>query len=213
MSKKLVVILTKFPEICKVKTRLAKDIWFEKATYIQSEFIKKLIEINYIKNNLYDLIFCLNPSNKTNDFSSLFNISTNDIFSVEWNDLWIIMSNIFDYWLIDYDEVVLVGSDIPKLNFEDFRLAFDMLNHKDVALWPTFDWWYYLIWMKTCNKELFQNIIYSTETVLDETIEKCKINNLTFSLLEKKNDIDTYNDLLEESKKENDWFYKNLLNE
>ena len=65
--------------------------------------------------------------------------------------------------------------------------------------------------MKGDNTILFKDIIYSTETVLEETIEKCINNNLTFWLLEKKLDIDTYEDLIIATNNDKSGFYSKLI--
>jgi hypothetical protein len=38
--------------------------------------------------------------------------------------------------------------------------------------------------MKKLNEQIFRDIVYSTETVLEEEIQKCKENDLSFEILE-----------------------------
>jgi glycosyltransferase A (GT-A) superfamily protein (DUF2064 family) len=56
--------------------------------------------------------------------------------------------------------------------------------------------------MKQLHKDIFQDIVYSTETVLEETCVKCRESGLRYTLLKAKMDIDTYEDLAEEAKKD-----------
>jgi len=212
MKSKVIVFLTKYPEIWKVKTRLGKIIWNEKAAEIQKKFINKFLNHNYfIKNKIYDVKLCLQPFEKTDTFSLEFWVNKSDIFSVSSWELWIVMSDIFKYWLNKYREVILIGSDIPCILDNDFNKWFNLLKSNDIVIWPTYDWWYYLIWMKKHNTFLFENIIYSTKTVFDETILKAKNKNLSFGILDKKQDVDTYNDLIKVVKDDKSWFFDEIL--
>lgn len=212
MKSKLVIVLAKFPEAWKVKTRLAKTIWFKKASDIQKLFIDEILKNNYFKhNNDYDINICISPSEQNTNFIKLFWVESHSIFSVDKWELWNVMSDIFKYWLTKYEEVILVGSDIPQINCIDFLEWFKVLKDNDIVLWPTFDWGYFLIWMKNNNTILFKDIVYSTETVLNETIKKCINNNLTYWLLEKKLDIDTYEDLILATKNDKSGFYSKLI--
>lgn len=210
---KLVIVLTKYPEAWKVKTRLAKDIWFDKSAKIQELFIENILKNNYFKeNSKYNFKIYLKEKEKTQDFIKIFWIKKDDIFSPEWENLWEVMNSIFEKSLVKYEEVILIWSDIPLIKSEDFLKAFEILKEKDFVLWPALDWWYYLIWMKNLNSYLFEDIIFSTNTVLDETIFKIQNNWGSFGLLKQKRDIDELNDIIEEEKIDKTWFFENIVN-
>lgn len=211
--KKLVVVLTKYPESWKVKTRLAKDIWFKKSAKVQKLFIKNILNNNYFKqSNSYDFKICLKESEKINDFVKDFWVKKYDIFSPDWEDLWKVMISIFEKSLLKYEEVILIWSDIPLLNKDNFLNAFDVLANNDFVLWPALDWGYYLIWMKKLKSYIFENIVFSTIKVLNETIKKIQKQWDSFVLLEQKRDIDELDDLIEESKVDQTWFFKTIIN-
>jgi hypothetical protein len=46
---------------------------------------------------------------------------------------------------------------------------------------------------------------------LEEEIQKCKENDLSFEILEWKMDIDTLDDLKKEASIDESWFYKNII--
>jgi glycosyltransferase A (GT-A) superfamily protein (DUF2064 family) len=69
------------------------------------------------------------------------------------------------------------------------------LEEKNVVLGPSEDGGYYLIGMNGFHPELLQEIEWSTEKVLEQTIEKCKKYKKTFALLPTLNDIDNEEDL------------------
>lgn len=210
MQKNLLIFLTKFPEEGKVKTRLWKSIWAKKASDIQALFIKKILKNNYSNKN-YDFKVWLKWKENIKLFSSYFWLDKNNIFSQLWEGLGDIMDNAIKYWLKDYKRVIIIGSDIPLLDQRDFKHWFDILRERDTVIWKANDWWYYLIWMKKNNKDLFKDIVYSTNTVFDETIEKISNNNLTYLLLDEKIDIDTLDDLILASKQDKTWFLTEIL--
>ncbi|MBL7056126.1 TIGR04282 family arsenosugar biosynthesis glycosyltransferase [Candidatus Woesearchaeota archaeon] len=188
--KEIIVVFAKYPEEGKVKTRLGKEIGMEKAANIY----KKLLE-NTIKNTSskdYDVALCFSPKNKEKEFEELLNIKIMNPQSK--GNLGARMKDCFEHFLKDYQKVIIIGSDLPDMNQEIIKESFEILETKDVALGPSTDGGYYLIGMKHLN-ELFSNIEWSTNTVLKETINKIKKNNLTFTLLKELKDIDKKKDL------------------
>jgi len=68
------------------------------------------------------------------------------------------------------------------------------LKNTDVILGPSDDGGYYLIGMKKPNDYLFQNMTWSIDTVLSETIQRISRNSETYHLLKTLPDIDTADD-------------------
>ena len=104
------------------------------------------------------------------------------------------MYNALEEVLTSHSEVVLIGSDCPYLKADIIVSAFDVLTHKDVVLGPAIDGGYYLIGMKKNHRFLFDNITWSTSSVLDQTINILHQHNVTYGLLEPLSDIDTQKD-------------------
>ncbi len=71
-----------------------------------------------------------------------------------------------------YGRVVLFGSDIPGLNDKVMGRALELLKDKDLVLGPAGDGGYYLIGMKSPHPELFADVEWSTDKVLDQTLER-----------------------------------------
>lgn len=63
-----------------------------------------------------------------------------------------------------------------------------------MILGPSDDGGYYLIGMKENNDFLFNNMTWSVDTVLSETIQRINMNNKTYHLLKTLTDIDTAED-------------------
>ena len=80
--------------------------------------------------------------------------------------------------------MVLIGSDCPNITPEIINDAFESLTHSDVVLGPTFDGGYYLVGMAKKFHDIFSDITYSTESVLEETLSLAKRNNISCHCLD-----------------------------
>jgi rSAM/selenodomain-associated transferase 1 len=93
-----------------------------------------------------------------------------------------------------YHNIVIVGGDIPMLGANTIAKAFDCLRASDVVLGPTPDGGYYLIGMKHARRDLFTGIPWSTNRVYEDTLEKMRRLELSFSELDAMDDLDTFED-------------------
>ena len=94
-----------------------------------------------------------------------------------------------------YSPVVLIGTDIPTLQPETIFQAGKELQHTDLCLGPSRDGGYYLVGINRPDERIFQNIEWSTSSVLDRTRRNAKASGLSVALLEEYSDIDTFADL------------------
>lgn len=97
---------------------------------------------------------------------------------------------------IDPAPVIFFGSDTPDLEAKHIEAAVKALRDHDVTVGPAEDGGYYLIGMRQSFPSLFKNIPWSTETVLEETLDKIYQNDLSVRLLETLSDCDRPDDLL-----------------
>ncbi len=77
-----------------------------------------------------------------------------------------------DLFAAGYQRAVLIGSDLPDLPLKEIRLAFELLQDVDVVYGPARDGGYYLVGEATHCPDLFRNIPWSTEVVLEESLRK-----------------------------------------
>lgn len=87
--------------------------------------------------------------------------------------------------------VCAVGMDSPGLPAERFREARDALGAADVVLGPAEDGGYYLIGLAAWRPELFQDIPWSTDRTLSETLRRAETLGLKVALLPPYFDVDT----------------------
>lgn len=94
-----------------------------------------------------------------------------------------------------YRRVVLIGSDLPHLPAQTFRLGFESLRQgAEVVLGPSADGGYYLIGLTRPQPQLF-DLPMSTPEVLRQTLERVERLSLRLALLPGNFDIDTAADL------------------
>ena len=112
------------------------------------------------------------------------------------------MQSAFEQKFIDgYEKIILIGSDIPHITNEIIQTSFDKLDSNDCVLGPSEDGGYYLIGFNksTFSPEVFRNIDWSTDKVLEQTSQKLNTKSIYFH--QELNDIDNLDDLKD--------FYKN----
>jgi len=90
--------------------------------------------------------------------------------------------------------VVLIGTDIPELKTRHLRQAFDALADKDLAIGPSTDGGYWLMGLRRFA-DLFQDVPWGTEKVLDQTVSLARAKGLKACRLSPLMDMDTVEDL------------------
>lgn len=99
-----------------------------------------------------------------------------------------------------YERVIIVGTDVPFLGPEIIREAATLLMTHDVVIGPAFDGGYYLIGTNGVRPQLFQDITWSSSTVLEETLDVCAKYDWSVGELDPLRDVDTKSDLDEAMK-------------
>jgi len=91
--------------------------------------------------------------------------------------------------------VVAAGSDIPGIRTEHYIQAFQGLEENDIVIGPADDGGYYLIGMKELHPALFAGIKWGSPEVFQTTVQKARLQGLSYSLLPPLSDIDRPEDL------------------
>jgi rSAM/selenodomain-associated transferase 1 len=87
--------------------------------------------------------------------------------------------------------VAIVGTDSPTVTRATVVTALDALDHADVVLGPAEDGGYYLLALSAPQPALFQDIAWSTSSVLEVTQIRASSEGLTVHRLPVLRDIDT----------------------
>jgi len=96
-----------------------------------------------------------------------------------------------------YSEIVIADSDSPTVPLSSIDQAYKKLSEEgcDLVLGPSDDGGYYLIGLKCLAEGIFQDIPWSTSSVLDTTLKKAEKLALKVELLPPAYDIDVEEDL------------------
>jgi len=185
------IIFTRKPELGKVKTRLAADIGDKQALkiykYLLSYSSKVCASVNADKHVWYT------PEIEYKDHWD------NTLFKKHLQpegDLGEKMQFAFDHaFKENYQNVVIIGTDLVDIDQELIDHAFALLEFYDVVIGPATDGGYYLLGLNKMIEPVFKNKIWGTSEVFQLTMNDLKTKNV--AVLEYKNDIDYVEDLNE----------------
>lgn len=188
---KVLIIFTKNPVLGKVKTRLASAIGDEDALRVHQSLVEETItKVNHC--HCDKVVYFSDGINAVNSFSEH---GFRQEVQTE-GDLGKRMKHAFaNEFENGYTSIVIVGTDCPDIDETTISLAFDQLVDKEVVLGPAYDGGYYLIGLSALYNELFDDIAWSTSTVFQSTVQRLHELSLSLGLTEKKQDIDTLDDL------------------
>jgi uncharacterized protein len=91
--------------------------------------------------------------------------------------------------------IVLIGADCPEIDRKLLSKVEKVLQNNDLAIGPAVDGGYYLLALKKSVEPLFENIDWGTKNVLSQTLAAASKENLKVKLLEEKNDMDHWADI------------------
>jgi rSAM/selenodomain-associated transferase 1 len=96
-----------------------------------------------------------------------------------------------------HDLAVIIGSDSPDLPMEFISNSITMLSAGDceAVFGPTEDGGYYLVGMTRLHEELFIDIPWSSDRVMDDTLARAAKAGIRVSLLPAWHDVDSESDL------------------
>ncbi len=97
-----------------------------------------------------------------------------------------------DLFKCGFDSVCLIDSDSPTVPAENFAEAVELLSTTEdrVVLGPSDDGGYYLIGVKKPHRHLFEQIDWSTERVLNQTMQRATEIGIEVKLLPTGYDVD-----------------------
>lgn len=180
------------------KTRIAKTVGEKKASKIYEELLG--ITATVVKSLTHYISFAgAKTPNRLNDIF----LNATDFFIQCDGDLGERMRYAFNQMFdLGYDSVIAIGTDCPTLKQSDLKKADEFLQKdRSVVIGPAVDGGYYLI---GCQKEtlaVLNTQKWSTPELFDEAVEIIRAKKFNFLALDKKDDIDEYEDYIN---------YKNL---
>ncbi|MGO9018333.1 MAG: TIGR04282 family arsenosugar biosynthesis glycosyltransferase [Syntrophobacteraceae bacterium] len=204
----IVVIVAKEPVATQVKTRLCPQLSAAEAARIYTLFIQDMVEeMSGISTaavvpadnsrSSVKLALAYTPRGAEAAFKSILPVPVM-LFPQQGEDLGQRLAHIFERLCREgYDQVNIINSDSPDLprSLISKAVALQEESQTDLVLGPCCDGGYYLVGLKNPVPELFEDIPWSTDHVLEKTLDRARTLGLAVSLLEQWYDIDTYQDL------------------
>jgi rSAM/selenodomain-associated transferase 1 len=194
------VIFAKAPVPGQVKTRLCPPLTGDEAATIHGTFVLDTLErtkaaVTKFKLQADRYLACA-PSSALAFFRILEERQAVGLLEQEGEDLGARMHRACEtLFQRNYQQVLIVGTDVPSLPLDYYRQALDQLERHDVVIGPALDGGYYMIGLKKIAPALFQGIPWSTDRVLSMTREKAIAMGLRVALLPEWRDVDTIDDL------------------
>jgi rSAM/selenodomain-associated transferase 1 len=190
MNKQLLIIFVKNAVLGKVKTRLAATVGADKALKIYQVLLQRT----------YDITLTL-PVTKAVYYSDsveedIWNPPFYEKFVQSGADLGERMQNAFAQgFAAGYGQICIIGSDCYELTEQIIQQAFGKLTANDVVIGPADDGGYYLLGMKNLQNAFFSGKVWSTGSVLQDTLNNVKDAGLSVALLPELTDVDEEKDL------------------
>ena len=189
----VICIFAKPPIPGRTKSRLAKDIGDQAAAALSEALLRDIINICLEENSQTYLFYP--PNSKPNDFGDILNPEVK-LEVQEGHDLGERMSNCFKSLLSqDYQKVIIVGSDCITLSKQIITECFNHLDESELVIQPAEDGGYVLIAQSTFRSDVFKDIEWGGEEVMEKTLNIMHSQKFSYHLLETSFDIDEISDL------------------
>jgi uncharacterized protein len=192
-----IFIMMKYPEAGKAKMRLAQSLGKEAATSLYRAFIQDTLETVQSLDITYHI--AIHPPESQEAFVQWLG-SSHQFVRQKGMNLGERLQNAFlTMFKKGYQQVIALASDSPDLPVEILRQAISSLQTHKVVIGPATDGGYYLIGFSHdfFLPEVFQNISWSTDTVLRDTLSRIEAKTSQIHLLPEWRDIDNKRDLQE----------------
>lgn len=196
--KTALVVMARYPEAGKTKTRLARTLGDEPTAQIYRAFLTDLAQ--RFADAEYALHWAYTPTHV--DFAAfLTTLAPSQTPSMccmpqQGTDFNERLHHVFKWTHArGYQQTIVISSDSPHISRESIARAAQALEQTDVVLGPAEDGGYYLLGM--CKPhDVFSGIPMSTEVVLKLTIAAAQRRGLRVQLIESLFDVDELPDLL-----------------
>jgi len=188
VAKQALIIFARKPELGKVKTRLAKTVGDEKALEIYKKLLSHTKSV-ISKIDCTKYVFLTKELN--DDFWYGLNTELQQGESLGERMLYA-LELLFKK---GHKNVLIIGTDCPSISEKIIYSGFTNLKNHDAVVGPAQDGGYYLLGMNQLHTSLFEGITWSSEVVLEQTVEKMNVENLSYFTLPTLNDVDEEKDV------------------
>ncbi len=198
------VLLTRYPELGKVKTRMIPALGTMGATELHRAMTEHTVATarSFQAMHSVQVVVYVAGADTTEYQLDVLLLQMEQWLGhgIEYryqvgNDLGQRMLNAFHDTLQDADRAVMIGTDCPGITPMLLVDAFTWLHSHDVVLGPATDGGYYLIGLRQVVEELFVGIAWGTDQVFVNTVALAEAHNLNTALLPILSDVDRPEDI------------------
>lgn len=206
MGPNVLLYFVKYPTPGKVKTRLAKTVGDQEAARLYSELTGRNLDViaSLYQRSVFDLVIVYDPPEKSEDIKRWLSLSC-EYLPQRGGGLSERLTHAFHEAFSakggsalggqrGCKRVMALGSDTLGLTTDIIQQGFEALESNDVVVGPAEDGGYYLIGLNSFQPELFKEISWSTDVVLQQTysrIRKLGLSHQTLILLEDLDEMKT----------------------
>lgn len=185
----LLQLFSKPPIEGRVKSRLAIDIGDTQATEIYRHCLSHSMDL--VTQSGLDYQLWLSENSQDPIFRG------NPLMLQQGHNLGARMYHAISSQLQDQaiDKVILIGSDCLDLSLDHLQQALDRLATNDLVLLPSVDGGYVLIGCRKIDQQLFSDVEWGSDRVLQQTQNNAAALSYRLSLLAAVRDIDTLKDV------------------
>jgi len=193
------IVFIKAPVPGQCKTRLTPYLSSQQACDFYKTLIKNCMD-NTPNLKATDIAIYTTPDIQHPYIKNLSQQYNTTLHSQQGKDLGERMHHALAESLQHYKKSILIGSDCPELDVKYIEKAFKALSQHDkvtdIVLGPAEDGGYVLLGARRIQAELFNNINWGTESVLQQTLKKVNTVGYHYHLLNTLRDIDTPEDYI-----------------
>jgi uncharacterized protein len=194
--KKALLVFAKCPQPGQVKTRLAPPLLPGEAAELYRRMLCDVMAKVTLLPEVERYLFYEEGKDAREYFSERAHGMT--CFPQQGKDLGERMADAFrTVFAMGHHAVIVIGTDSPDLPFSFINNAFGMLEYGEsgAVFGPSEDGGYYLVGMTQLYRELFHDIPWSSERVLQESLKRAEEAGISVSLLPVWHDVDNAVDL------------------
>ncbi len=188
------LVLSKAPDPGLVKTRLIPVIGAAGAAELYEDLLCSSLE-TAVNSDLCPVHLWCSPTMEHPFFQQCRQRYDVELHEQSQGDLGRRMSHALEFSSRYSQPLVLIGADCPALSVEDLDEAFTLLGQgTEVVLGPAEDGGYYLIGMRGLYPFVFDDVPWSTSTVLELTKNRLNNRRVQWQCLAPHRDLDTPDD-------------------
>ncbi len=190
------IIYSRYPEPGKTKTRMISALGAEGAAELQRKMTEHTLTTAKKINSCRDINIEVHFTGGNEQLMSAWLGKDLQYIPQAAGDLGKRMNSSFERaFSLGSQRVVIIGIDCPDLDRDLLISAFDSLEKHELVLGVAEDGGYYLIGLTKTTPQLFQNINWGTEQVLEQTKAIAQTLNLKTEYLTTLPDVDRPEDL------------------